>query len=459
MSQSAQGIARKPDVGTTPANKMKVSVTDLKLGMYVCELDRSWLESPFAFQGFPLRTEADVAAVRRTCAYVYIDLDLSTPHALGGAAAPPPAARARPQGKPAPETSAGAEVISYRPKPSPVAWFRRALAGTKAEPRLPAEIVHSLEVAQRSFDTTARMVYGVLEEVRWGGGVDVSAAKESVSSCIEQITHNPDAMLLLGSIRSKDVYTAQHSLNCSIQAMILGHRLGMSRITLKDLGLSALLHDVGKLRAPPEILNKPGRLTPDEYRIMQRHPEQGRDILLACDGISRSALDVAYCHHERLDGSGYPRGLTDPEISQFAKIVAVADTYDAITSDRTYDEGRTSIEAVKILRAASGNLYDAHLVSEFVEAIGIFPPGSTVQLNNGQYGIVVRSNLAYEFRPAVLVLKDARQENITPYYVDLSDVTSKAATGRQIARMLRPEECGIDLRFLRDQEFLHAIAG
>jgi len=445
-------------VPSPAVNKLKVSVADLKIGMYVCELDRSWLESPFAFQGFPLRTQADISAVRSTCAYVYIDLDLSAPLALGGTDAALPAVPPTPPRKAEPQPAANAEITRYPVKPSPVAWFRRALRGGRSEPRLPAEVVHSLEVGQRAFDATARMVYGVLEEVRWGGNVNLPTAKEAVSSCIEQITHNPDAMLLLGSIRDKDAYTAQHSLRCAIHAMVLGHRLGMSRGTLKDLGLAALLHDVGKLRAPPEILNKPGRLTADEYRIMQRHPEQGRDILLGCDGISRSALDVAYSHHERLDGSGYPRGLNEPEIGLFAKIVAITDTYDAVTSDRIYDQARTSIEAVKLLRSASGNLFDARLVSELVEAIGIFPPGSVVQLNNGHFGVVMRSNLAYEFRPAVLVLKDARQENLTPYFVDLSDVTSKAATGRQIARMLRPEECGIDPRFLRDQAFLHAIA-
>jgi HD-GYP domain-containing protein (c-di-GMP phosphodiesterase class II) len=434
--------------------RVKVSVSELRRGMYVCELDRPWLESPFAFQGFPLRTDADIQAVREVCDFVYVDPERSTPAA---------AAPRRPTGS----GSLLATVYRRRPgkdaapaappaRAGPTSWFRRAFFLLKPPPRLPADIVHSLETAGRSFDATRHLVGRVLEEVRWGESVDLPAAREAVGSCLEHITRNPDAMLLLGSIRAKDEYTAQHSMNVSILAMVLGHRLGLPRAKLKELGLAAMLHDLGKVRTPLSILNKPARLTPEELRIVWLHPQHGREILLGCEGIGRAVLDVVHDHHERLDGSGYPRGLADMDIGLFTRIVSIADTYDAITSERVYLRGRTSIEALKVLRSA-GNQYDAHLISEFVEAIGLFPAGSVVQLNNGCCGIVVRTNMKYEFRPSVLVLKDGRQQDVRPYYVDLADVAGRGGTECQIARMLHADECGIDLTVLKDREFLAGV--
>lgn len=436
--------------------KIRVPVSELRPGMYVCELDRPWDRSPFLFQGFPLQSTQDVHEVQRHCAFVYVDPVRSSSWA--------PTRRA--------PTEAGVAAVTERlhglginlgTRPprraaSPTRWVRRTLAIRRNSTRAAMETMHRVEVAERSFGWSSQMVHTALSDVRLGRSLDMPAAREAVNGCVEQVTRDADAMLLLGSIKSKDDYTAQHSLNVAIFSLILGRRLGLSSGKLRELGLSALLHDVGKVLIPDAILKKPGRLDPQEMTVMRRHTVHGREVLLGCDGACRAALTVAHDHHERLDGSGYPRGLKEAETDLFTRIVAITDTFDAITSDRVYGRARTTIEAFKVLRAASGNNYDEHLVSEFVTALGIFPPGSVVQLNDGKYGVVVRANPKHEFRPLVLVMRDASLREVRPRYLDLSELSDRNGRPLQIAKMVRGDECGIDTGMFRNPQFLHSLA-
>jgi hypothetical protein len=157
-----------------------------------------------------------------------------------------------------------------------------------------------------------------------------------------------------------------------------------------------------------------------------------------------------------LDGSGYPRGIREGDTGLLTRIVAITDTYDAVTTDRVYAEAKTSIEAFKILQAASGNHYDGQLVSELIGAVGLFPPGSAVQLNNGKRAIVVKTNPKYEFRPTVLIVKDAKGREVRPRCIDLADIAGGASASFQIAKVLRPADCGIDSSVLRQEDFLAA---
>ncbi|MCU0833619.1 MAG: HD-GYP domain-containing protein [Chromatiaceae bacterium] len=434
---------------STITQKIKVPVAELKTGMYVCELDRPWGESPFAFQGFPLRSDDEIQAVRDCCVYVYVDPKKSSGWTYRPGAAPGEAA------------AAGPATVHRAPtrRRSPTDWLRGVLPRRRGHSQVGREVAHRLDVAERSYGEVTRLVRTVMADVRLGRSLDMGSVKETVGLCVEQITRDSDAMLLLGSIKSKDDYTAQHGLNVSIFSMILGHRLGMSQVRLRELGVCSLLHDVGKILIPDEILKKPGRLTDSEFAHMRQHTVYGRDVLLGCEGSVRAAVEVAHNHHERLDGSGYPRGLTEAETDLYSKIVAVTDTFDAITSDRVYGAGRTTIEAFKILRSASGNSYDARLVSEFISALGIYPPGSVVQLNNGEYGVVVRANRRHEVRPLVMVVKDATQREVRPRYVDLASAADRTGRPIQIAKMLRGEDCGIHNAMFRNQRFLETATG
>jgi HD-GYP domain-containing protein (c-di-GMP phosphodiesterase class II) len=437
--------------------KIRVPATELRPGMYVCELDRPWDKSPFLFQGFPLQSTQDVTEVQRHCTFVYIDPVRSSGWA--------PRRRAPAEANAAAVTERlhGVGInLGTRPRSrplSPTRWVQRTLAVRRNSSRAAVETIHRMEVAERSFGWSTRMVHTALSDVRLGRSLDVPAAREAVSGCAEQITRDTDAMLLLGSIKSKDDYTAQHSLNVAIFSMILGRRLGLSHGRLRELGLAALLHDVGKVLIPDAILKKPGRLDPGEMTVMRRHTVHGREVLLGCEGTSRSAVTVAHDHHERLDGSGYPRGLKEEDTDLYTRIVAITDTFDAITSNRVYGNARTTIEAFKVLRAASGNNYDEHLVSQFVTALGIFPPGSAVQLNDGKFGVVVRANPRHELRPLVLVMRDASLKEVRPRYLDLAEIGDRRGRPLQVARMVRGDEFGIDTAMFRNPQFLQSLAG
>lgn len=442
-TQRRPGQPAEPQIADS--YKLRLAVSELKIGMFVCELDRPWLDSPFGFQGFPLRTVEDIQAVKRVCAYVFIDTEKSV-GSIG---------RRKTSLEPIkPEVLAAA--MPAEPPRRARRWLRTALTGWASRRGAPAVAIQSLAVAHRAYDETSKLARSVMNDLYRGRGIDSQATKEVVAACADQVMRDPMAMMLLASVKDADQYTAQHSLNVAILSMVLGHNLGLPRRTLTELGAAGLLHDIGKVLTPQAILKKPGRLTPEELSVVQRHPAHGKGILEGCEGIGRAVVDVAYTHHERLDGSGYPRGLREGDLGILSRIVAITDTYDAATTERVYAEAKTSIEAFKILQAASGNQYDGQLVSELIGAVGLFPPGSTVQLNNGKYAVVLRANPRYEFRPSVLVLRDAKRRPVKPRYLDLADTTGGTSSSFQIARLVKAADCGIDSGIFRDQDFLQA---
>lgn len=442
--------ATEASAKTSGPGRLKLPVEELRMGMYVSALDRPWLESPFAFQGFVLNTEADLQAVRDLCVWVMVDIQRSRP----GVFRRPSSTGHVPDRKPA-----SSELRRAGGKRAPGVLSRMlSRLSRRKEPASPAtDVIKGVENVRDSFDHTSKLVRTIMDDVRLGKSIDTPAAKQAVSECVDRIIHNPEAMVLLSNIKNKDAYTSEHSMNVAILSIVLGRKLGMPRHELEELGLSGMLHDVGKVLTPIEILNKPGRLTVEEMLIMKMHPTQGRDVLLSSDGIASAALDVAHGHHERLDGSGYPRGITEQNTTLFTKIVSVTDTFDAITSDRVYGHGRTTIEAFKILQACGGNRYRSDLVNEFIDAIGVYPPGSVVQLTNGQIGVVVQGNPKYKLRPKVLVVKQNAQEPVTPHYVDLAEPHDNDKGRLSISRMLRAQDVGIDTHLFRERRFLAAL--
>lgn len=436
------------DTGTRQANKILVPVAELAVGMYVCELDRPWLESPFWFQGFPLQSEQDIEEVQRVCRYVFVDAKRSTQSTRKRLARMEKAEATQVK-----QRTVKAGALGQGSVKRVVTGIRERLAQRRGL----GETIRSVRVSQHAFDETARFVHEVIERTRARKSIDIRGGRETVAGCVDHITRHPAAMLLLGSIRSKDEYTAQHSLSVGLHAMVLGNQLRFSREDLTELGICGILHDVGKLRAPDEILKKPGRLTPEELQVMQQHPAQGRLILESAGGVFRQALEVTHGHHERLDGSGYPRGLTSERLDLYTRLVAIVDTYDAVTSERPYARARSHFEAIKILRSESGNRYDAELVTQLIDALGLLPVGSVVQLNNGCVAVLMRPNAERPFRPVVLVMKGGDGEDIEPYYLDLARQDPNASVQLSVARILNSDEAGIDISLFRDQEFLRRI--
>ncbi|MGI6102341.1 MAG: HD-GYP domain-containing protein [Bacillota bacterium] len=231
-----------------------------------------------------------------------------------------------------------------------------------------------------------------VESVKKTGTADLSQISSIVDEIIEQILSNPDVIVSMVDIKSYDSYTYSHSVNVCVLSVMLGLDTGMNEFDVKELGEGAILHDIGKLFVPCEILNKSGPLTEEEFEVIRRHTTDGFDVLRKKNNISLFVAHVAYQHHERLDGSGYPRRLKGDEIHEYAKIAAIVDSYDAMTSDRVYRSALTPYEAVSILVKETDTKYDRDLVGRFLKLVATYPIGSVVRLNNGEVCTVVNVN-------------------------------------------------------------------
>jgi len=394
---------RKIDV----VEKVKVRSSDLRPGMYVCELDRPWLETPFLLQGFELANDADIRAVMQHCEYVYIDLlRTKTVDVTIGSVA---------------ESGYGGQ--------------KAGAFGKK-----------DLEAAETTHKQTSDLIKTFVDEIRFGQSPDVQLAKAAVSGCVAGVMRNPDAMMFLARLRSKGADTSQHAFNVCVYSLVIGRLIGLDSNQLENLGTCGLLHDMGKVAIPDHILNKPDLLSDEEMAIMQTHAKEGRDILMSGRNLYSGTVDVAYGHHENLDGTGYPRGLNESQLNTNCKIVAVVDKYDAISSLKPYRPPKDHLSAVAILnKLALANKIDAKLTTGFVSYLGIYPPGSIVELNSGEVGIVIDSSPEQRLRPQLLLVRDAAKQP-TQSFVDLAEKRIDAR-GRpyRIVSVRRPGDYGIDL--------------
>jgi HD-GYP domain-containing protein (c-di-GMP phosphodiesterase class II) len=252
---------------------------------------------------------------------------------------------------------------------------------------------------------------------------------------MEDLQRNRDAMIMLMNLHTVDHYLYMHSLNVCVYSVLLGMAYGYNSEELTTLGLGALLHDVGKTQISMQVLLKPGQLTDREYEEMKRHTERGFFLLKDEPNIPLIVAHCAYQHHERLNGSGYPRGLKGDEIHEYAKWIGIVDSYDAMTSHRVYRDAMLPHRAVETLYTGSGTLYDTSMLKLFRDKVAIYPLGITVKLNTGQTAVVVDINAASAHRPVVRVLTDEAGVDLkTPYDIDLSKQLSvmitKVETGR-----------------------------
>lgn len=378
--------------------------------MYVSELDRPWIETRFLFQGFEIRTQEELDELARLCKYVYIETDVE--YRDGVAQPRQPAA----VGTPAPDEFAakriGFEILDKFTAPKGAAQPPRYSDRTSLEEELPQ--------ARELTRTTRTLIDSILHDARLGRSLDTATAKRAVSGLVDSVLRNPDALVWFNQLKNKDEYTAEHSLRVCILALTFGRHLELSEEELNILGLGALMHDIGKMKIPQEILNKPGRLTPEEFELMKSHVPRGVEILRATPGIPVAAVEVARSHHERYDGSGYAFGLKGEQIGLFGQIGAIVDSYDAITSDRSYHKGMSAHDALRKLYEWRRKDFHEQLVEQFIQCMGIYPIGSIVEMNTGSIGVVVSVNRTWRLRPRVaLVLDASKRPYASPRFIDL----------------------------------------
>jgi putative nucleotidyltransferase with HDIG domain len=262
--------------------------------------------------------------------------------------------------------------------------------------------------------------------VRAGAAPDVEVLQGASSMLVSNVTADPQAYATLTCLRQCDEYTIEHSADVAILMVAIAHLLGIAPEERPVLALAGLMHDVGKQKIPLEILLKPGTLTPSEFAEVRRHPQYGYEILSHCDDCPEEVRIVALQHHERLDGSGYPSGLSRPDIHPYSSLAAVADTFDAITADRVYRSGRSPRSAVLELYGSRKRRLDTEAVQALIKLVGVYPVGTRVLLDSGERGVVIAPNPDDTTRPVVLVDQDSQDRLLAvPMAIEL-----KAGTHR-----------------------------
>lgn len=244
-----------------------------------------------------------------------------------------------------------------------------------------------------------------------------------IYSILEEIKENSDALSVLSDSYIYDSYIFTHSLNVTVYTLGLAMKLNFTEKKLLEIGLGAILHDVGKLAIPKEILNKPSALTDEEYEMMKTHAKEGFDLLKNLPNISLLTAHCALQHHERINGSGYPQKLIGEKIHPYAKIIGICDVFDAVTSNRVYRKAMLPHEGLELLYSGVGTLYDQEIIEAFKTTIAIYPEGLTVGLSDGRTGIVVRQNKAFPTRPIVRIIAD-KGNPLQPFDIDLMDYTN-----------------------------------
>ena len=374
--------------------------------MFVVRTDRPWSSTPFTFQGFVLSSPHQVEWIKEHCEYVYIlhekkgDDARRLIRALGKADAT--ADRGKGSGRLRKLFSARGAGSSNQ---GPISQ------GARSSPVV--RLYEELPQAREAYDAAKAQVDQLTSEVRLGRALGAMEVKMAVQSLVNSVVRNPDALLWLTNLKSRDEYTALHSLNVCILSVAFGRHLRMNEQDLVELGIGGLLHDIGKMRIPSSLLNKTGKLTQDEFEIIKQHTVYGREVLAKSTALPLSSGDIAYSHHERLDGSGYPQGASGESLSLFARLVSVVDFYDAITTNRAYRDGVNSTDALQKMYGYRTGQFDEDLVYDFIRFIGVYPVGSVVELRNGEIGVVTATNTDHRIRPVVTLLLDSTGN---PYY-------------------------------------------
>ena len=363
----------------------KINVKDVRLGMYLQELCGSWMDHPFWKKSFELTDPADLKTLTECGIHeVWIDtdkgLDIATANAQSEA-----------------ETNKKVNTSLQQAAQSP--------AKTVARVSAQEEVAQARKIHGRAKEVVTAM----FNEARMGKALQLEEIGTLVDDISLSITRNPEAFLSLSRLKTKDNYTYLHSVAVCALMISLGKQMGLNEALMKDLGMAGLLHDVGKMMIPDEILNKPGRLTDEEFTVVKDHPMRGWEILKGSAGVCEMALDVCLHHHEKIDGSGYPDKLSGEALSLYSRMGAVCDVYDAITSNRCYKAGWEPVEAIRKMAEWQEGHFDGTVFHAFVKTIGIYPSGTLVKLKSTRLAVVLEQSAKGLLTPVVKIFFSTRE--------------------------------------------------
>ncbi len=390
------------------------AVDHLKPGMYVNRLDRDWLETPFPIQGFFVSSAEDIEILHQYCQHVFVDIE--------------------------------------RRQPVPEAHLLRdASRGVEAQR---GKVRHADSVALNDEVQRARLANQnatsiasqIIEDVRAGRKLSAARIKDAVGPIVDSVLRNADAFFWISSLLKRDAYLYSHAVNCSAMAAALGRHMGFPTELLMSLATGGLLFDVGKAELPDQVLNAPDQMTREVSWSMRQHVQGSLRIMEEAGIHDAHVYDMVRWHHERFDGSGYPDGLAGTAIPLFARMAAVIDSFDAMTSERAYQSPTSRHDALQQLYRGHGTLYQRDIVEQFLQCMSIYPTGSLVELNTGQVGIVVAQNHARRLRPQVMLLLDANKDPYARYPVLdlLAENEKNPGTAIDVVSIPQPGAYGLD---------------
>jgi len=520
----------------------EVLTQDLRPGMFVEDLDRPWLDTPFLIQGFLVDDERDIHTLQQLCHHVYVDPSRSTvavPQRTASHHTAPVPERSRVVGsRPValdpwrtsarrsadlnrndwlssdatsekdvfkitstqPRTATGVSLSDWRPAVAgrsadadtgmigtlfnplsrlkgivggiTTAW-RGARSATVPLPDVEEEYAHAqapdpflappgvkfiiypeerpvreeLPRAEKSFTRARETLDRLARDMRRGTGADIAGVDEVVGDMVDSMIANPDALMWIARMRQQNSDVYSHGVQVGVYLLALGRHLGFPKLQLGHLGTMGMLLDLGKTALPRTLLEKPGRLTDEEFELMKRHVEFGLDVVSAGPkALHADILEGIAQHHERLNGLGYPKGLRGDEIGIYGRMAGIADCFAALTSPRPYAEALSVSDAMMRLYKWGGELFAQPLVEKLVQAIGVFPVGSLVELASGEVAVVIRHNRVRRLQPTVLVIAGADKQPLRRFHsVDLMHESAAAAgTLMQVRRGLPAGAYGLD---------------
>ena len=446
----------------------KVAVKDLRIGMFVADLDRPWIDTPFLIQGFLIEDNHQIAELQRVCEFVVVDRARSVGDQFRRPAGARPEAAATPASPRSRLTEGFSSQIEEKakaredlakvkpPEPQPDS-SRRGLGGLvdslrgllkrpeKGMPANPAElppepprasllppstpvtiypdtrtVEEEIGSARQAFDRTSDVLRKLAADVWAGHPVEIARVEEVVDEMVESMVRNPDALMWVARLREQDITTYGHALQVAVYLVAFGRHLGFPRAELSQIGTIGLLLDIGKIKLPRELLEKQGRLTPEEFETVKGHVALGLEILAATPNWPVEVIEGIAQHHERMNGSGYPRGLKGEQIGILGRMAGIGDCFAALTKSRPYAEAVSSYEALRSITGWGGEYFHAPLTEQFVQAIGVFPVGSLVELSTGEVAVVVSHNKVRRLKPRVLLLTAPdKTPSAYPIMVDL----------------------------------------
>ena len=401
-------------------NQKQVAVGDLKPGMYVSRLDRPWLETPFKVQGGAIRNKKDIDRLMECCNYVYIDIRRST--------------------------SQGSSFVDPGTTLTDEEQKRLLIGKNPKHYEYKSTLKEELKSAYTEHAFLSNAITGMMEQTTLNNKLDLHRIQKAVLPMVESVLRNPDAFSWLTMMKRQNNYAYSHSLSAAIWSAVFGRNLGLPKDEIVSLSTGALLLDIGNVKLPAKLILNPKAYNSVEFTLVKKHVEYSLEIVSSIDGIKDEIIQMVATHHERHDGSGYPNSLSKNNIPLFGRVAGIIDCYDAIITERIHAPALSPHEAVKNLYGWSGKDFQAELVEQFLQVVGVYPVGTVAELSDGRVVVVVSHNKERRLRPRVMIVMNKDKQ----FYSKLKTINlcneTQGEDGKplHITKTVNPSFYGID---------------